>query len=91
MLRMEKWMDIKMLKQQGHSIRQIAELTAHSRNTVRKVLRGQAPQPFHKPVRESLLDQFKPYIKQHDRECALSCARLIEEICPMGYCRHTMQ
>ena len=85
MLRMEKWMDIKMLKQQGHSIRKIAELTGYSRNTVRKVLRGQAPQPFHKPVRESLLDQFKPYIEQRYQECALSCARLIEEIRPMGY------
>jgi len=42
MLRMEKWMDIKMLKQQGHSIRQIAELTGHSHHTIRKVLRGQA-------------------------------------------------
>ena len=56
---MEEWMDIKMLKQQGHSIRKICELTGHSRNTVRAVLRGKAPQPFNKPERKSLLDEFK--------------------------------
>ena len=34
MLRMEEWMDIKMLKQQGHSIHKIAELTGHSRKEI---------------------------------------------------------
>jgi transposase len=46
MLRMEEWMDIKMLKQQGHSIRKICELTGYSRNTVRKALREKSPQAF---------------------------------------------
>ena len=35
MLTLEAWMEIKVLHQQGHSIRAIAELTGHSRNTVR--------------------------------------------------------
>ena len=85
MLRMEEWMDIKMLKQQGHSIRKICELTGHSRNTVRKVLREKAPQTFKKPERKSLLDEFKPYIEQRYQQCALSCVRLLDEIRPMGY------
>jgi transposase len=85
MLRMEEWMDIKMLKQQGHSIRKISELTGHSRNTVRDVLRGKAPQAFNKPERKSLLDEFKPYVEQRYQQCALSCVRLIEEIRPMSY------
>jgi transposase len=85
MLRMEEWMDIKMLKQQGHSIRKISELTGHSRNTVRDVLREKAPQVFNKPERKSLLDEFKPYVKQRYEQCALSCVRLFEEICSMGY------
>jgi transposase len=82
---MEEWMDIKMLKQQGHSIRKICELTGHSRNTVRKVLREKAPQTFKKPERKSLLDEFKPYIEQRYQQCALSCVRLLDEIRPMGY------
>jgi transposase len=82
---MEEWMDIKMLKQQGHSIHKISELTGHSRNTVRKVLRGKAPQAFNKPGRKSLLDEFKPYVEPRYQQCALSCMRLIEEIRSMGY------
>src|SRR6266540_275264 len=85
MLRMEEWMDIKMLKQQGHSIRKICELTGHSRNTVRDVLRGKAPKAFNKPERKSLLDEFKSYVEHRYQQCALSCVRLIEEIRPMGY------
>jgi transposase len=85
MLRMEEWMDIKMLKQQGHSIRQIAELTGYSRNTVRKVLREKAPQPFNKPERDSLLDPFKSYVEQRYQQCALSCVRMLNEIQAMGY------
>jgi hypothetical protein len=81
MLRTEEWMDIKMLKQQGHSIRKICELTGHSRNTVRKVLHEKSPQAFNKPERKSLLDEFKPYVEQRYQQCALSCVRLIEEIC----------
>ena len=85
MLRMEEWMDIKMLKQEGHSIRKICELTGHSRNTVRKVLRSKAPQAFDKPERKSLLDEFKPYLEQRYQQCALSCVRLLDEIRSMGY------
>lgn len=55
-------MDIKDLHHQGHSIRTIADLTGHSRNTVRRVLRQKAPVAFHKPHRPSLLDEFKPYL-----------------------------
>ena len=85
MLRMEEWMDIKMLKQQGHSIRKICELTGHSRNTVRKVLREKAPQVFNQPERKSLLDEFKPCVEQRYQQCALSCVRLLDETRPMGY------
>ncbi|HKQ07898.1 MAG TPA: helix-turn-helix domain-containing protein [Blastocatellia bacterium] len=61
-LNLEAWMDIKDLHHQGHSIRTIADLTGHSRNTVRRVLRQKAPVAFHKPHRPSLLDEFKPYL-----------------------------
>ncbi len=85
MLTLEDWMDIKTLHQQGHSLRAIADLTGHSRNTVRKQVRQKRPQPFQKPRRASQLDPFKPYLEERYRECALSAVRLWEEIKPMGY------
>lgn len=85
MLTLEKWMDIKALKQQGHSIRAIAELTGHSRNTIRRVLRKKTPVQFQAPERDSCLDQFKPYVTKRHAECGLSAVRLLAEIKPMGY------
>lgn len=85
MLTLEEWMDVKTLHQQGHSIRAITDLTGHSRNTVRKLLRQKAPQRFQKPKRASKLDSFKPYLEQRFQECALSAVRLLSEIKPMGY------
>lgn len=85
MLKVEEWMDVRTLHQQGHSIRAIAELTGHSRNTIRRLLRQKAPQPFRQPTRASKLDSFKPYLQQRYRECSLSGVRLWEEIRPMGY------
>ena len=44
MLNMKEWMDIKAMKREGHSIREIVRRTGRSRNTVRKVLQGKAPE-----------------------------------------------
>ena len=78
-------MDIKHLHREGHSIKSITRLTGHSRNTVRRVLRQPTKPSFRKPTRDSLLDEFKPYITKRYQECALSSVRLFAEIKPMGY------
>lgn len=78
-------MDIKHLHKEGHSIKAITRLTGHSRNTVRCVLRQKTRPPFPKPTRDSLLDEFKPYVTKRYQECALSSVRLFAEIKPMGY------
>jgi len=85
MLKLEGWMDIKLLSQQGHSIRAIARIVGSSRNTVRRVLRGKAPEPFKIVERSSKLDEYKGYLAKRYKECALSSVRLLEEIRPMGY------
>lgn len=85
MLSWEVWMEIKQLSKEGHSIKAITRLTGHSRNTVRRVLRQPQPTAFKKPSRQSLLDEFKPYITKRYQECALSSVRLFAEIKPMGY------
>ena len=60
MITPEKWMDIKLLHQQGLSQREIAKRTGHARNTVAKLLEQTTPKPFTKPKRASTLD---PYVK----------------------------
>lgn len=85
MLCVEEWMNIKLLHQQGHSIRAIAQMTGLARNTVRGVLRQNAPRPFQKPQRPSCLDAYKPYLLQREQSVRLSAVRLLEEIRPQGY------
>ena len=69
----------------GQSIKAITRLTGHTRNTVRRVLRQPTKQPFNKPARHSLLDEFKPYVTKRYQQCALSSVRLLAELKPMGY------
>jgi DNA-binding IclR family transcriptional regulator len=38
MLNLDQFMNIRFLQKQGHGVREIARLTGHSRNTVRKLL-----------------------------------------------------
>lgn len=85
MIKVDQFMDIRELRQQGHSIRDIARLTGLSRNTVRKVLRGQHPMKMKASSRSSLLDPFKDYVRGRFEEHGLSAVRLLEEIRPMGY------
>jgi transposase len=78
-------MDLRDLARQGLSIRQIAERSGLSRNTVRKVLRGQHSAVFRTPARTSQLDPFKVYIRNRFAEHALSAVRIFEEVRAMGY------
>lgn len=85
MLRLEEWMDIKTLHREGHSIKEIARQTGHSRNTVRRVLREAAPAGFSKTERDSCLDEFKLYLRERFENTGLSAVRLLPEIQAMGY------
>jgi transposase len=85
MLTSEEWMDIKLLKAEGLSMREIARRTGHSRNTVKRVLTEPAPRPFKAPDRGSKLDPFKPYIRQRYEQYGLSAVRLLEEVRVQGY------
>jgi len=85
MIKVDQFMDMHDLNRQGHSIRDIARITGHSRNTVRKVLRGEHELKMKSPDRASKLDPHKPYIKKRYEQYGLSATRLLEEIQPMGY------
>lgn len=85
MIGVDHAMDIRDLARQGHSTRAIARITGLSRNTVRKVLRGEHDLARKDTPRASVLDPFKDYLRERRAEHPLSAVRLMEEIRPMGY------
>lgn len=85
MIGVDHLMDIRDLARQGHSARAIARITGLSRNTVRKVLRGEHDLRRKETPRPSKLDPFKAYLRSRRAEHPLSAVRLLEEIRPMGY------
>lgn len=85
MLNFDQFMNVRFLKKQGHSVRAIARLTGHSRNTVRKLLRvTRTPTPKAR-MRESKLDAFKPYLTERWQAHGLSAVRLMPEIRAQGF------
>ena len=76
MLKVEGRMELAVLRKHGASIRELARMTGHSRNTVRRYLRGGEMAERRKPTakRAEKLDDFKEYIVA--RMLAASPARI---------------
>ena len=85
MLDIDQFMNIQLLKREGHSVREIARLSGHSRNTVRKVLKTRAPRQAAPRRRASLVDAFEPYLRERYLQHQLSAVRLTQEIRAMGF------
>jgi transposase len=85
MIGVDQMMDIRDLNRQGHSIRAIARITGLSRNTIRRVLRGEHSLKREASPRGSKLDPFKDYLRRRRAEYPLSAVRLLAEIRPMGF------
>jgi transposase len=73
------------MRNNGYSIRRIARELGISRNTVRKALGMVSSPKYERGPMPSKLDPFKDYLKKRIEEHALSAARLLQEIIPMGY------
>jgi transposase len=74
MIRQEVWMDVKLMRRQGMSIRAISRTTGLSRQLVRRVLSERAPRGYKpRPVRPSKLDPFRPQLEALHR--LKPCAR----------------
>lgn len=85
MLQTEQWMDVHLLHKQFGSIRAVAKQTGYSRNTVRRMLRTDAPPTFEKPVRKTGVDDFRDYLTSRFTEHGLSAERLLVEIQAQGF------
>lgn len=85
MLNLDQFMNIRFLQKQGHSVREIARLTGHSRNTVRKLLRAKRAPARAPRARASKLDSFKPYLTERWIAHRLSAVRLLPEIRAQGF------
>ncbi|MDP2381136.1 MAG: DDE-type integrase/transposase/recombinase, partial [Pseudohongiella sp.] len=78
-------MNIRFLHKQGHSVREIARLTGHARNTVRKLLRATLTRVPPSRARVSKLDAYKPYLTERWQDHGLSAVRLLPEIRAQGF------
>ena len=85
MLNLDQFMNIRFLQKQGHSVGQIARMTGHSRNTVRKLLRAKIAPRQQPRVRGSKLDAYRDYLTERWQAHRLSAVRLIAEIQPRGF------
>ena len=89
MISQERWMEIRILAQQGRSIREIARMTGLSRNTVRRYLRSHAWTGYKKRAeRPGKLDPFKRYIEERLDAAAphrLPASVLYREIAALGF------
>ena len=89
MLKLEGRMEIEVLRKHGASIRELARMSGHSRNTVRRYLRGGEAER-RKPTtrRAEKLDKFKDYIVARMRAASparIPAAVLFCEIKERGY------
>lgn len=78
-------MEVKELRAEGLTIKEIVRVTGLSRNTVRRVLRGEHPMKARQGTRASRLEPFKPYLRERFEQYSLSAVRLHPEIAAMGY------
>lgn len=85
MMGVGQYMDIKELRSEGLTIRAIAQRTGLSRNTVRKVLRGEHNMKAQSGLRPGKLDAYKDYVRERYECYQLSAVRWITEIRAMGY------
>lgn len=90
MLTQEKVVTIKVLKQQGKSIKRIARETGLARNTIKKYLQRTDTKPVYqrKTYRPSKLEPFKDYIQSRIDAAHpdwIPASVLYEEILALGY------
>ena len=88
MLVAEEAVEIRVLRRQGKSIREIARMLEVSRNTVRRYLRGEGLPRYEREARPSKLDPYKHYIEERVKAAApdwIPATVLLRELRALGY------
>jgi len=88
MLVAEEAVEIRVLRRQGKSIREIARILDVSRNTVRRYLRGEGLPRYTREARPSKLDPYKHYIGERVKAAApdwIPATVLLREMRALGY------
>ena len=88
MLVVEEAVEIRVLRRQGKSIREIARMLEVSRNTVRRYLRGEGLARYEREARPSKLDPYKHYIEKRVKAAApdwIPATVLLRELRAFGY------
>jgi transposase len=90
MISQEVWMNIKLLRHQGMSIRAIARTTGLSRQCVRRALKQTVPSTYKpRSTKPAKLDPFKDHLRsQLDLRPWISAAQLYRELIPKGFSGH---
>jgi transposase len=88
MLVAEEAVEIRVLRRQGKSIREIARTLEVSRNTVRRYLRGEGLPRYERAARPSKLDAYKHYLAERVSAAApewIPATVLLRELRALGY------
>jgi transposase len=88
MLVAEEAVEIRVLRRQGKSIREIARVLEVSRNTVRRYLRSKGLSRYERELRPSKLDPYKHYIAERVKAAApewIPATVLLRELRARGY------
>ena len=84
--RRERYAIVKKLKQEGHSIREIASRTQISRRTVTKYVKADSCPQYPKGIkRKSKLEPYKDYITQRLKEGCYKATRIFSELRRKGF------
>lgn len=84
-LRVEEWIHIRALAQQGVTISEIARQTGRDPKTVRNALRQAGPQPRRTPRRPTKLDGFHDYLRERLSQGCWNASVLFDELRQRGY------
>ena len=88
MLVAEEAVEIRVLRRQGKSIREIARRLDVSRNTVRRYLRGEGLPHYEREARPSKLNSYKHYLAERVKAAApdwIPATVLLRELKALGY------
>ena len=88
MLVTEEAVEIRVLRRQGKSIREIARMLELSRNTVRRYLRSERVPHYQREARAGKLDSYKQYLAERVKAAApdwIPATVLLRELKALGY------